>query len=54
MTGDVVVKVTETHCAAAVATVIGDMSLILAVLVYIVEATTLEISAVVTTYTLST
>jgi hypothetical protein len=54
ITGEVVVKVTVTHCAAAVATVIGDISLILLVLVYIVDATALVISDVVTAHVLST
>ena len=54
ITGEVVVKVTVTHCAAAVATVIGEISLILLLLVYIVDATTLVISDVVIAHVLST
>jgi hypothetical protein len=54
ITGEVVVKVTVTHCAAAVATVIGDISPILLVLVYIVDATALVISDVVAAHDLST
>lgn len=45
---------TVTHCAAAVATVIGEMSLILVALVYIVDATAFVIADVVIANVLST
>ena len=54
ITGEVVVKVTVTHCAAAVATVIGEISLILLVVVNIVDATTFVTSDVVIAHVLST
>ena len=54
ITGEVVVKVTVTHCAAAVATVIGEISLILLVVVNIVDATAFVTSDVVIAHVLST
>lgn len=50
ITGEVVVNVTVTHCAAAVATVMGEISPILLVLEYIVDATALVSSDVVTAH----
>lgn len=54
ITGEVVVRVTVTHCAAAVATVIGEISLILLVVVNIVDATAFVTSDVVIALVLST